>query len=77
MLAKEEMPFTKYPAIVELEKRNGVSLGKRSTSARSSPTSLEIACRTIRLMSREHYVRLYLEVNSVLKTESGRWNKNL
>ena len=27
MLAKEEMPFTKYPAIVELEKRHGVSLG--------------------------------------------------
>eukprot|EP00731_Ephydatia_muelleri_P037733 Em0549g2a len=27
MLAKEEMPFTKYPAIVELEKRLGVSLG--------------------------------------------------
>ena len=53
MLAKEEMPFTKYPAI-ELEKRHGVSLGstymERSTSARSSPTSLEIACRTICLM---------------------------
>ncbi|KAL5457233.1 hypothetical protein EMCRGX_G034478 [Ephydatia muelleri] len=27
ILAKEEMPFTKYPAIVELEKRHGVSLG--------------------------------------------------
>eukprot|EP00117_Sycon_ciliatum_P045916 scpid98535/ scgid32949/ len=27
MIAKEEMPFTKYPCIVELEKRHGVSLG--------------------------------------------------
>ena len=27
MLDKEEMPFTKYPAIVELEERHGVSLG--------------------------------------------------
>ena len=27
MLAKEEIPFTKYPAVLELEKRHGVSLG--------------------------------------------------
>ena len=27
MLAKEELPFAKYPAIVELEERQGVSLG--------------------------------------------------
>ncbi|KAL5473835.1 hypothetical protein EMCRGX_G028396 [Ephydatia muelleri] len=32
MLAKEEMPFTKYPAIVELEKRHGVSLGNAHLS---------------------------------------------
>ena len=27
MLAKEEIPFAKYPAVIELEKRHGVSLG--------------------------------------------------
>ena len=27
ILAKEEIPFTKYPAVLELEKRHGVSLG--------------------------------------------------
>lgn len=27
MLAKEEIPFTKYPAVQDLEKRHGVSLG--------------------------------------------------
>ena len=27
MLAKEELPFTKYPAILELEKRHGVAVG--------------------------------------------------
>ena len=26
MLAKEEIPFTKYPVVLELEKRHGVSL---------------------------------------------------
>ncbi len=32
MIAKEVIPFTKYPAIMELEKRHGVSLGSAYTT---------------------------------------------
>lgn len=32
MIAKEEIPFTKYPTIMELEKRQGVSLGSAYTT---------------------------------------------
>ena len=28
MISREEMPFTKFPAIVELDKRHGVCLGQ-------------------------------------------------
>ena len=28
MISREEMPFTKFPVITELDKRHGVSLGQ-------------------------------------------------
>lgn len=32
MLAKDEIPFTKYPAVLKQEKKHGVSLGNAYTT---------------------------------------------
>ena len=32
VIAKEELPFSKYPALVEVEKRHGVDIGTAYTT---------------------------------------------
>ena len=45
MLTKEEIPFTKNPTVLELEKRHGVSLG--------IAYAMEHKCRDITVLSGE------------------------